>query len=154
MDRILKWIQKQGENLKHDLVREWVTEYKRKPELLVFTGSIVMLCRDLDFKHGEFHDLMHNHVATPIKKAQIPDRAYDMHTKQGKKMGRGLVHFFKVGATVNNERFKNDWQQVGETACFRAEKKGVLKTKKIIEAINKKYKRSQTPKSTSEPLTF
>jgi hypothetical protein len=154
MDQILKWIQKQGENLKHDLVREWVEEYKRKHELLVFTGSIVMLCRDFHFKHGEFHDLMRKHVGTPIKKAQIPDRAYDMHTRQGRKMGRGLIHFFKVGATVKNERFKNDWQQVGETACFRAEKNGVLKTEKMIKAINKKYQKSQTPKAISKPLTF
>jgi hypothetical protein len=154
MDKILKWIQKQGENLKHDLVREWVEEYKRKHELLVFTGSIVMLCRDLDFKHGEFHDLISDHFGTSIKKAQIPDRAYDMHTRQGKKMGRGLDHFFKVGATVKNERFTNDWQQVGETACFRAEKKGVLKTEKIIETIEKKFQRSQKTKAISKPLTF
>jgi hypothetical protein len=154
MDKILKWIQKQGENLKHDLVREWVEEYKRKHELLVFTGSIVMLCRDFHFKHGEFHDLMRKHVGTPIKKAQIPDRAYDMHTRQGRKMGRGLVHFFKVGATVKNERFTNDWQQVGETACFRAEKNGVLKTEKIIKVIEKKFQRSQKTKAVSEPLTF
>jgi len=154
MDQILKWIQKQGKNQKHELVREWIEEYKRKPELLVFTGSIVMLCRDLDFKHGEFHDLISNYFGTPIKNAQIPDRAYDMHTRQGRNMGRGLVHFFKVGATVKNERFTNDWQQVGENACFLAEKKKVLRTEKIIEVINKKYNSSQTPKSISEPLTF
>jgi len=154
MDQILKWIQEQGRNLKHDLVREWVEEYKRKPELLVFTGSIVMLCRDLDFKHGEFHDLISDHFGTPIKKAQIPERAYDMHTRQGKEMGRGLVHFFKHGATVKNERFTNDWQQVGENACFRAEKNGVLKTAKIIKVIEKNYQRSQKIKVISEPLTF
>jgi replication-associated recombination protein RarA len=55
MDRILTWIQGQGDKLKRDLVRQWVEEYKRNQELLVFTGSIAMLCRDLDFTHGEFH---------------------------------------------------------------------------------------------------
>ena len=72
MDRILTWIQGQGDKLKRDLVRQWVNEYKRNRELLVFTGSIVMLCRDLDFTHGEFHDSIGKYFGTPIRKAQIP----------------------------------------------------------------------------------
>ena len=157
MDRILKWIQKQGENRENDLVQAWVEEYERKPELLVLAGSIAMLCRDLDFIHGEFHDLIGNHFGTPIKKAQIPDRAYDMHTRQGREMGRGLEHFFNVGATVKKERFKNNWEHVGKSACFRAEKKGLEKEEKLIDAINAKYMRSQKSKAISKiskTLTF
>jgi hypothetical protein len=73
---------------------------------------------------------------------------------QGRKMGRGLEHFFKVGATVKNERFTTDWQPVGETACFRAEKLGVLGTKRIIEAINEKCNKAQGSRSNDNPLTF
>lgn len=35
---------------------------------------------------------------------EIPDVAYDMHTRRGQEMGRGLEHFLKEGALVANER--------------------------------------------------
>jgi replication-associated recombination protein RarA len=35
---------------------------------------------------------------------EIPEVAYDMHTKRGQEMGRGLEHFMKEGALVANER--------------------------------------------------
>ena len=38
------------------------------------------------------------------ERPQIPDVAYDMHTKRGQEMGRGLEHFMKEGARVENER--------------------------------------------------
>lgn len=38
------------------------------------------------------------------ERPQIPDVAYDMHTKRGQEMGRGLEHFLKEGARVENER--------------------------------------------------
>jgi replication-associated recombination protein RarA len=34
----------------------------------------------------------------------IPDVAYDMHTNRGREMGRGVEHFMKEGARVENER--------------------------------------------------
>jgi hypothetical protein len=48
-----------------------------------------------------------------IKKAQIPDRVYDMHTSAGRKKGRGLEHFLNEGASVRKERFQNDWEERG-----------------------------------------
>ena len=38
------------------------------------------------------------------ERPQIPEVAYDMHTKRGQEMGRGLEHFLKEGARVENER--------------------------------------------------
>ena len=32
----------------------------------------------------------------------IPDYALDCHTRKGKKMGRGDLHFYKVGAVIHN----------------------------------------------------
>jgi hypothetical protein len=154
MDRILRWIQKQGENRENDLVQRWAEEYRRKPELLVLAGCVVMLCRDLSFSHGEYATAMSKYLSTPIKKAQIPDRAYDRHTREGRRRGRNLEHFFNVGATVKNERFPNDWEQTGKTASFRADKIGLEKESKIIEAIKKKYEKSQKPTAISKPLTF
>ena len=34
---------------------------------------------------------------------EIPDYALDMHTAKGQNMGRGLNHFFEVGAQLNPE---------------------------------------------------
>jgi replication-associated recombination protein RarA len=38
------------------------------------------------------------------ERPEIPDVAYDMHTRRGQEMGRGLAHFLKEGARVENER--------------------------------------------------
>jgi replication-associated recombination protein RarA len=38
------------------------------------------------------------------ERPEIPDVAYDMHTRRGREMGRGLEHFMKEGAQVANER--------------------------------------------------
>jgi hypothetical protein len=38
------------------------------------------------------------------ERPQIPDVAYDMHTRRGQERGRGLAHFLKEGALVENER--------------------------------------------------
>jgi replication-associated recombination protein RarA len=37
------------------------------------------------------------------EKRKIPDVAWDMHTIKGRKMGRGVDHFFTEGATCANE---------------------------------------------------
>lgn len=42
------------------------------------------------------------------ERPEIPDVAYDMHTKRGQEMGRGLEHFMKEGARVENERSGRD----------------------------------------------
>ena len=121
-----------------DLIQNWVEEYKRKNELLMLAGSIVLLCRDLRYPHGEYNDAVSQYLSVPINAAKIPDRAYDMHTSAGKRRGRSFEHFFKVAASVKNERFSNDWEKAGKTAYFRANQKGLGKASKIIEAIKEK----------------
>ena len=122
--------------------------------MMVLAGCVVMLCRDPTFTHGEYIDAIDRYIPIPIKKAQIPDRAYDKHTKEGKLMGRKLKHFFKVAATVKNERFPNDWQKTGENASYSAERKGFKRTTMLIEAINEKYRNAQNQAATQHILTF
>jgi hypothetical protein len=152
--RILTWIQRQG-IIRNDIVIEkWAKESKRNKELLVFAGSVVLLFRDLTFPHGEYIEAIDQYFSIPIKKAQIPDRAIDKHTSAGKRRGRSLEHFFKEGASVKNERFPNDWEQSGKDAYFCAERTGFENTKKLIEAIYEKYKKSQKQKGIYNPITF
>jgi hypothetical protein len=142
--RILTWIQRQSGRQNGDFIKEWVEEYKRSGELLVLVGVVVMICRDVRLAHGEYKDAICKKLPKTIKKAKIPNRAYDMHTLAGKKLGRGLKHFFEEGASVKNERFKNDWKEAGETAYYLADKKGLRKAKKLIKAIKEKH---QAPNS-------
>ena len=139
-DRILTWVQRQNGRRNEDLIQKWVEEYKRYNELLVFAGSVVMLCRDLRFSHGEYSDSVSKYISTPIKKAQIPNRAYDKHTRAGKRRGRGLEHFFNEAASVRNERFSNDWKEAGRNAYFLADEEGLGKAAKLIDAIEEKRK--------------
>jgi len=144
MDRILTWIQRQSGRQNGDFIKEWVEEYKRSGELLVLVGVVVMLCRDVRLAHGEYKDAICKELPKTIKKAKIPNRVYDMHTLAGKKLDRGLKHFFEEGASVENERFPNDWKEAGETAYYLADKKGLRKAKKLIKAIKEKH---QAPNS-------
>ena len=38
-----------------------------------------------------------------VGKMQVPDFALDCHTRKGKKMGRGDLHFYEEGAVIHNE---------------------------------------------------
>jgi len=50
---------------------------------------------------------------------EIPDYALDIHTYRGKKMGRGLEHFFAEGAKLVNQAFED----IYEKKAFEALKK-------------------------------
>jgi replication-associated recombination protein RarA len=64
------------------------------------------------FLSGRSKDRITDEMANWVKLAvdsrgtrpDIPDVAYDMHTRRGREMGRGLEHFLKEGAIVANER--------------------------------------------------
>ena len=153
-DRISKFIREQGVVRNDHLIQAWAEEYKRDSEMMVLAGCVVMLCRNLTFSHGEYVDAVNQYLSIPIKKAQIPDRAYDKHTKKGRMMGRGIKHFLEVGATVKNERFPNGWEKTGENAYYSAERRGFKTTGMLIEAINAKYKDAQKQAAPQHILTF
>jgi hypothetical protein len=136
--RILKKIEDYRGSRNTELIEKWVEEYRRGKELLLLTGSVVLLFRDLHYSHGEYKNGTDYYVGSVIKKATIPDRAYDKHTMLGKKMGRGLKHFFEQGASVKRERFVNDWEEAGRNAYYSADRQGLGKSSKIIEAIKRR----------------
>lgn len=45
------------------------------------------------------------------KKLPIPDYAKDKHTREGRKMGRGWVHFFNEGCKLENEAFDDPYRE-------------------------------------------
>ena len=54
------------------------------------------------------------------ERLEIPDYALDKHTYRGKKMGRGLDHFFAEGAKLENQTVEDPYE------------------KKVYEALKKK----------------
>jgi hypothetical protein len=77
--------------------------------------------------------------------AQVPDYAIDKHTSCGKKMGRGVAHFYTVGALVNNEPFADPWVDRAR-AWYEEIEKGSLgakvkaKSKSIIKELLRRWK--------------
>lgn len=144
-----------------ELIDEWTQEYrkiqkhKRTEEegLLMLAGIISLLCRDLDYPHGEYRNQVSDWLSRPIEKATIADRAYDMHTYEGKKKGRGLEHFFNEAATVKNERFPNDWEEVGEKAHLQAHKEG-LKEEDVINAIKENVNKAGKGKKPADEFVI
>lgn len=144
MDQILEMIERLGGTRNGNLIPKWVKEYRRKKKLfLMLAGSIVLLCRDLNYQHGEYVANVSKYLSSPIEEAPVPDRAYDQHTSSGKRKGRGLKHFFEEGATIKKERFENNWDKAGTNAYLDAEKKGLGKADEIIEAIKRNYEKSR-----------
>jgi replication-associated recombination protein RarA len=45
------------------------------------------------------------------KRHEIPDYALDMHTYRGRKMGRGLKHFFAEGAKLENQALEDPYEK-------------------------------------------
>lgn len=139
IDRLFEKIQRQSVMRNERLVREWLNAYKCHGELLFLAGSIVLLCRELDFSHGEYINKIDKQISISIKPTTIPDRAYDMHTGIGKRRGRSFKHFFTEGASVKNERFVNDWEMIGRNAYYLADSQGLGKAAKVIDATKAKF---------------
>lgn len=73
---------------------------------LVMLQTFILLA---NAKKSRYTDLAYSvYWAQHDKKAKqngghpIPDYAYDMHTRKGKAMGRGLDHFYESSALINN----------------------------------------------------
>jgi hypothetical protein len=138
---VLEMAQEESRSRNTELIHDWIQGYRRKKEIMALAGIVSLLCRDLDYPHGEYLDQVSNWLSRPIEKPAIPDRAYDMHTYEGKKKGRGLEHFFNEAASVRNERFPNDWEEVGKKAYFQAQREGVPEAENVINAIKERVKK-------------
>ncbi len=79
----------------------------RDERLLFVSHAILALCRSK--KSREVDEFIHyyiiNHTSlykTPVKMS-IPEFAYDKHTAKGKRIGKGVAHFWTEGATLEND---------------------------------------------------
>ncbi|MCK6381870.1 MAG: hypothetical protein L6Q54_11585 [Leptospiraceae bacterium] len=80
------------------------------PERLFFIHAIIFLVRCKKSRIVD-HALMCYFETDEHR--DLPDYAYDMHTLQGKKMGRGIDHFFAEGAMLKDCEIDDPYRELG-----------------------------------------
>jgi len=76
---------------------------RHKPEKLHFVHALQYLLRAKKSRYIDLSISVHWsqwHREKGVK--EVPDFAFDMHTRKGKKMGRGLDHFYEEGMLIDN----------------------------------------------------
>jgi len=156
-DSVLRIIRQEKTKQNTELLDIWTKECERSKDILFLSGCVVLLCRPLNHQHGKFKELISDHLSLAITEAEVPDRAYDSHTPQGRKKGHGLKHFFDEAATVKNKPFENNWDDAGTKAYLDADKEkkqyfigkkrkqSLAKAKNMIEAIKKRFLITELP---------
>ena len=67
-------------------------------------------------------DNLLNVVYNTDEKLVIPDYAIDIHTPRGRKMSRGLDHFFAEGAKLANQAFEDPYEKKAFETLMRKKK--------------------------------
>jgi len=95
---------------------------KHRPERLPFIHAIVKLA---NARKSRYIDLCISVYENEHRKQagdhEIPDYALDIHTRKGRKKGRGLDHFYNEGAMVNNPNKMPD-EELFEKMALEADK--------------------------------
>lgn len=71
------------------------------PERLPFMQAVILLTRCMKSRYID-HAITYYWQTYKDKYLEMPDYAYDMHTRKGKSMGRGLKYFYEEGVKTNN----------------------------------------------------
>ena len=115
---------------KYDDARKQNTDSYR----LFLTHAVLFLVRSSKSRIvDDLLNVVYGEIQHEDKKLPIPDYALDMHTLRGKKMGRGLEHFFSEGTKLNNEPFNNPYTEKAKEIL----KQGGLKSesKKVTTSL-------------------
>jgi replication-associated recombination protein RarA len=89
------------------LCENWVEQRKNAPkERRNITGRILLVHAILICARAKKSRMVDTALITMYRserpQREIPDCALDMHTAKGRAAQRGVDHFFKVGAAINN----------------------------------------------------
>lgn len=88
---------------------------KEKPERLQYVHAIVLLCRAKKSRLLDWYVLkLWTEHAT--KEVPIPDVALDMHNQRGRRMGRGIDHFYDVGTKLHPHAPQAEEERIKEEA--------------------------------------
>ncbi len=79
---------------------------------MFFIHAIRVLCESTKDRSSDYLKNIIIKEAAMGKKIEIPDVAYDKHTRRGQEMGRDSKHFFEEGAKVVNQlEIDNDYRE-------------------------------------------
>lgn len=94
---------------------------KKHPEKLMLIHAVLFLCR---VKKSRLVDwtVIAEFSSHEEERMAIPDYAYDMHNITGRKMGRGLDHFFGEGTSLFNHVVMEGEEEAKQRA-YKAKKK-------------------------------
>jgi len=93
---------------------------KHAPERLFFVHAILLLVRSKKSRIVDHALITYygNH-----EKREIPDYARDKHTWSGRRMGRGVKHFFEEGIILGNRtNLPDEYEERARETMLRAEK--------------------------------
>ncbi len=80
---------------------EWVRKKKKGEAALAVANAIRVLCHAKKSRVADHWAMIwYERNAQGARIPEIPDYAYDMHTRRGKEMGRGLDHFYEEAAKL------------------------------------------------------
>lgn len=85
----------------YELYREQAKKKDDKhfPERLFLVHAVIKLCRAKKSRHIDWQTV-YAFGCHQSRFREIPDYAYDKHTKKGRKMGRGFAHFIEEGCKL------------------------------------------------------
>lgn len=112
----------------HALYQSFVEQHKKKdfanaPERLFFCHAIVLLAQSPKSRIID-HALLHHFLKHTTAKRAIPDYALDKHTQRGKKMGRGIEHFFDEGIKLDREVGDDPYRDLARAAMIKPDPTG------------------------------
>jgi replication-associated recombination protein RarA len=95
------------------LEKEYNSAKERGNDSYIFlTHAVLFLARSHKSRIvDDLLNVVYGEIQHEDKKLSIPDYALDMHTLRGKKMGRGLEHFFSEGTKLNKEPYENPYTE-------------------------------------------
>jgi len=83
----------------YDMLAE--KQEKSHPQKLAFTQAVIALVRSRKSRYMD-HAITVYWDMLKTEYLEIPDYAFDMHTRKGKSMGRGLKYFYEESVLINN----------------------------------------------------
>ena len=75
---------------------------KHGPERLPFVNAILTLIRSNKSRMVDNLLCEYMFLRDSVEQPELPDFVFDMHTREGKKMGRGNEFFYEESALINN----------------------------------------------------
>lgn len=88
---------------------------------LALANIILALCRSPKSREADHFQCVIYGRRAEGKRLDIPDWAFDKHTRRGRKMGRGIDHFREQAAQLNPAPEKDEYEDEAYTYWKRAE---------------------------------